>query len=109
MKKIKPSLEGIKGILHKKHNSGGDLHPDTGWKNLIYFFVFLNILLVSVHVYFFLKVNAGELYSVKGNQELQVRTIDRTLLSKTIHNFTLKEQRLRELKVERVEIVDPSL
>jgi hypothetical protein len=107
-------IEKIKLILKKYFSffRFGETHTHSKifhhWEIILSVFLILNILLLGFSVYIFLQINEGGIFLVEQNQEIQINTIDRSVLQELLMSFEIREASFRDRTLSIPRLLDPS-
>ncbi len=80
------------------------------WRTIVLVFVFINICTISFSWYLFLQISGGDIFSVKQDNAISIKTVSRKLLSDTTTSFEKKVDDFNKLNnTDRSNVIDPSL
>jgi uncharacterized protein YpmS len=106
LKKIRIS-SGKKDKVSNKRTLFSLVHK--GWKFIVTALVILNIITLSLHLFIVWKINNSNLFTIKSEQAVIYKTIDRDNLEKITNYYFEKEQLGEEVKQNGVSVFDPSI
>jgi hypothetical protein len=81
------------------------------WSRLLMVFVLVNVVVVALSLYLFIRISSGDIFSIKQETVVSVETVDRATLRDIIVFFEQKEEEFDRSKTEGPsgDLVDPAL
>lgn len=108
-------MEDKKTFLNKKINLNFNVrllklgeNPETDWKFIFIFTALLTVLIITLSVFTFIKIDKGEIFLVKestGEEE----GLDLKVLKETVSYYENKALEFERIKSTKTSSVDPSL
>lgn len=94
-----------KGVSFEKKG----IKPVMDWVVIIVSMSVITIFLISISVYFYIKVNNGTLFNIPEKEEISEIEVNRKLLNKFVEDYDSREKFLLELKEGRSVPANPAL
>jgi|SRR3989344_9072915 len=82
---------------------------EADWKIIFISTVVLAVLVIVLSVFIFIKINKGEIFVVKKSAEPEKKTLDLSLLRKTVSYYENKALEFERIRSVKTPAVDPSL
>jgi len=83
--------------------------PEADWKIIFFSALILVVVAIALSAFIFIKINKGEIFVVEKPDGQSERTLDLTLLRKTVSYYQGKARVFESVKNKVVPSVDPSL
>jgi hypothetical protein len=83
------------------------VHPGRDWKIMFVAFSLVSLLIAVGSLYFFLRVEGGEVYSIADGGSAESIAIDRDQLGEVIRKYTQRQNKLEILKKRPTITADP--
>lgn len=99
----------FKNKTKKFYEDKDNLDANRIWKIMIMIFIIINLSIVVLSWFLFLRINSGEIFIITQDSQVSIDTINRNLLHDTISSFEEMSDEFEELKIKKLNILDPSL
>ena len=83
--------------------------PERDWKIIFISIIILALVAISLSVYIFIKIDKGEIFVVRQSEEDKAKSLDISLLKKTVSYYQDKAAKFERMKKERSTVADPSI
>ena len=98
--------------LQWKHNSwlfGFGTSPEADWRIILISAMILVVLIITLSVFIFIKIDKGEIFVVERLAEQSEKTLNLSLLKETVSYYEAKDLELGKIKNATTVATDPSL
>ena len=83
--------------------------PEADWKIIFVSTMILAVLVIASNIFIFIKINKGEIFVVEKSAEEGDKTLDLSLIRKTVSYYQNKALEFERIKRAKTPATDPSL